>query len=192
MFTISEFRGGCRLQEPVRSYDLFRREDRRRLGLLWCLAGCFCGRAKVREHEERENGCRDPCRNEATGDPSVAEGPVRQAIARFDAIGAVAISATLRARVRPLGIAMRPARPRSTSALSEMELAVARLTVSGRTNREIGEQLHMSARTVESHLGRVFARVGVKNRVELTRQFSSQLDGREEITIELPGPSPDM
>ncbi len=34
----------------------------------------------------------------------------------------------------------------------------------GRTNKEIAEQLFLSGRTVESHLGRIFAKLQVSSR----------------------------
>ncbi len=42
-----------------------------------------------------------------------------------------------------------------------------RLGVTGLSNREIGEQLSLSDRTVEHHLGAVFAKLGIRSRVEL-------------------------
>lgn len=42
------------------------------------------------------------------------------------------------------------------------------LAVEGTGNRAIAERLSISVRTVEVHLGRVFAKLDVRNRVELT------------------------
>ncbi|MCK2027101.1 helix-turn-helix transcriptional regulator [Microbacterium sp. SSW1-47] len=52
--------------------------------------------------------------------------------------------------------------------LTARELDVAMLAVRGAGNREIGRELSVSVRTVEVHLGRVFAKLEVRNRVELT------------------------
>lgn len=54
------------------------------------------------------------------------------------------------------------------SALTSRELAVAMRVVEGTSNRDIADSLHLSVRTVEVHLGRVFAKLEVRNRVELT------------------------
>ncbi|WP_434318555.1 LuxR C-terminal-related transcriptional regulator [Leifsonia sp. P73] len=51
--------------------------------------------------------------------------------------------------------------------LTEQEALIARLAADGRSNPEIGEQLYLSPRTVEWHLGKVFAKLGVTTRKEL-------------------------
>jgi DNA-binding CsgD family transcriptional regulator len=38
----------------------------------------------------------------------------------------------------------------------------------GASNRDIADALHVSVRTVEVHLGRVFGKLDVRTRVELT------------------------
>lgn len=54
------------------------------------------------------------------------------------------------------------------SLLTSRELEVAMLVVGGAPNRDIAEQLILSVRTVEVHLGRVFSKLDVRTRVELT------------------------
>ena len=58
-------------------------------------------------------------------------------------------------------------RPGQRLALSERELDVVRKVVEGRSNDEIGADLNISSKTVESHLRRIFERVGVASRTEL-------------------------
>ena len=53
-------------------------------------------------------------------------------------------------------------------ALTPQQWQVARLVVAGATNREVAAQLVLSPRTVEHHLRHIFARLGVRSRVELT------------------------
>lgn len=55
-----------------------------------------------------------------------------------------------------------------TALLTPREVEVAMLAVGGASNREIAEELQVSVRTVEVHLGRVFAKLDVRTRVELT------------------------
>ncbi|MFC4021510.1 LuxR C-terminal-related transcriptional regulator [Micromonospora sp. GCM10011542] len=51
--------------------------------------------------------------------------------------------------------------------LTEREWQVARLAADGATSRAIAERLFLSARTVENHLQRVYAKLGVTGRAEL-------------------------
>jgi ATP/maltotriose-dependent transcriptional regulator MalT len=52
-------------------------------------------------------------------------------------------------------------------ALSGREREIAELVAEGRTNREIGAELFLSDKTVEGHLTRIFAKLGVTSRVEV-------------------------
>jgi DNA-binding NarL/FixJ family response regulator len=51
--------------------------------------------------------------------------------------------------------------------LSARELEVVRLVVDGRSNDEIGAALGIGSKTVETHLRRLFERLGVASRTEL-------------------------
>ncbi|WP_439656680.1 LuxR C-terminal-related transcriptional regulator [Lentzea sp. HUAS TT2] len=54
-----------------------------------------------------------------------------------------------------------------TGDLTEHELTIARMAADGLTNKEIGERLHLSHRTVSTHLHRIFPKLGVTARAEL-------------------------
>ena len=58
-------------------------------------------------------------------------------------------------------------RPAQRLALSERELDVVRKVVEGLSNDEIAVDLGISPKTVESHMRRIFERVGVASRTEL-------------------------
>jgi DNA-binding NarL/FixJ family response regulator len=51
--------------------------------------------------------------------------------------------------------------------LTEQELQIAHMAAEGLTNREIGQRLYISARTVGSHLYRIFPKLGIATRAQL-------------------------
>ena len=53
--------------------------------------------------------------------------------------------------------------------LTAREREIAALVAAGRTNREVAEQLVLSARTIDAHLRNVYGKLGVRSRVELAR-----------------------
>jgi DNA-binding CsgD family transcriptional regulator len=71
-----------------------------------------------------------------------------------------------RFRRRPRG--SRPAGS-GMEALTERELEIARLTVERRTNREIGQRLFLSEKTIETHMRNIFFKLGVPSRIEVAR-----------------------
>jgi DNA-binding CsgD family transcriptional regulator len=66
---------------------------------------------------------------------------------------------------------LRPARrtARTGAELTPQEQAVAQLVARGLTNREVGAELVVSAKTVEHHLSRIYAKLGLRSRTELAR-----------------------
>ncbi len=53
------------------------------------------------------------------------------------------------------------------SVLSCAERKVARLIAEGLTNRQIGERLYISPRTVDTHVAHLFTKLGVNTRVRV-------------------------
>jgi ATP/maltotriose-dependent transcriptional regulator MalT len=64
-------------------------------------------------------------------------------------------------------------RPAATGRLSASESAIARLAASGKTNREVAAALHLSDRTVEWNLSKVYRKLGVRSRTELVRALAA-------------------
>lgn len=56
----------------------------------------------------------------------------------------------------------------ATHGLTPRELEVLRLIVAGHTNREVGEQLFISAATVARHLANIYSKLGVDSRAKIT------------------------
>ncbi len=59
------------------------------------------------------------------------------------------------------------------SALSAREVQVAHAVAAGKSNKEVAEQLFISERTVKAHLGAVFEKLGLRDRVQLVLRLSS-------------------
>ena len=55
--------------------------------------------------------------------------------------------------------------------LTPVEERIATLVAAGQTNREVAGTLFMSVRTVESHLGRIYRKLGLRSRTELARRL---------------------
>jgi pentatricopeptide repeat protein len=68
------------------------------------------------------------------------------------------------------------ARSRNPDELSPQEAAVAQLAQVGRTNREIAQQLHLSVKTVETHLGHIYQKLGIRSRWQLTGRVNPDTD----------------
>jgi DNA-binding CsgD family transcriptional regulator len=92
---------------------------------------------------------------------------LRTAHELLSAIGAAAFAERARRELAATGETVRKRTAESQAELTAQEASIARLAVEGRTNPEIGAQLFLSARTVEWHLRKVFAKLGITSRREL-------------------------
>jgi len=59
--------------------------------------------------------------------------------------------------------------PKPTEELTPRETEVLKLIAQGYTNRQIGDELHISVRTAESHRSNLSGKLGLQSRVELVR-----------------------
>ena len=101
--------------------------------------------------------------------PQYAEAALRLGAAGFvlkTAPMAELLDAIRRAAAGGLAFGVRP-RPGDRARLSRRELEVVGLVVEGRSNDEIGAALAIGAKTVETHLARLFERFGIASRTEL-------------------------
>lgn len=73
------------------------------------------------------------------------------------------------ARTRPVASIVPTGVPDQLSSLTLRELQIAALIGDGNTNREIANELYLSVRTVEYHVGRILSKLGLASRVELRR-----------------------
>lgn len=68
---------------------------------------------------------------------------------------------------RAAGLGVTDSTPDALAELSPQQQQIIRLAARGLTNREIGERLFLSPRTVSSHLYRSFPKLGVTARAQL-------------------------
>lgn len=66
--------------------------------------------------------------------------------------------------------------PAKVLALTPRQQEISAMVAAGMSSKSIGEKLNISVRTVDSHLGHIFARVGVNTRAELTRVLTATIE----------------
>ncbi|TYB38016.1 helix-turn-helix transcriptional regulator [Actinomadura chibensis] len=109
----------------------------------------------------------------AAGDRAAARERVRAAAEIFEACGMRGLLAQTVREQRRLGVRVPPpggsraktVRQEMPFGLSPREYEIAQLVAEGCSNQQIAERLYLSVRTVETHLSRVFAKIGVPSRV---------------------------
>lgn len=85
----------------------------------------------------------------------------------FDALGFTAWSERARLELRSAGESSPNRDPDARERLTPHELSIAQLAAQGLTNREIGQRLYLSHRTVSTHLHRIFPKLGISSRGDL-------------------------
>jgi DNA-binding NarL/FixJ family response regulator len=61
----------------------------------------------------------------------------------------------------------------ASSELTPTEQRIAQLVGEGKKNREVADALFISVKTVEANLSRIFHKLGVRSRTELTRRIAA-------------------
>ncbi|CQR59947.1 helix-turn-helix domain-containing protein [Streptomyces leeuwenhoekii] len=101
--------------------------------------------------------------------PREARDRLGTALAGFDRCGAGVWAQQTRGELRALGAASHGTDAGALTRLTPQQLRIARYVAQGATNREVALSLAVSTRTVDYHLRKVFAVLGVRSRVELAR-----------------------
>lgn len=99
---------------------------------------------------------------------------LRAARDTFEALDMAAPAERARGELRAAGEAVRVAAADPAAVLSPQELQIARLAADGLSNRDIGQALYLSHRTIGSHLYRIFPKLGVASRGELRALLAAQ------------------
>ena len=105
-----------------------------------------------------------------------ARAHLRAALELFQRLGAVRWAEHAEAELRATGETAHKRDPSALAELTPQERQIAGLVADGLTNREIAAQLFLSPRTVDYHLRKVFAKLGIASRTDLVRDG---LPGRE-------------
>ncbi len=113
----------------------------------------------------------------AAGQRDDAVDALAMAYAELDACGAGGLQAEAARALRELGQVVgrrgrRGAGPDDgLAALSAREREVAALVAAGDTNRQIAGRLHLSENTVETHVRRIFRKLGISSRATRSRRW---------------------
>jgi len=99
--------------------------------------------------------------------------PLRAARAAFDALGAAPWARRARQELDAAGEPGGQSAPSALDLLAPQELQIARLAAQGQTNKQIGQQLYLSHRTVSTHLYRIFPKLGITSRAQLAAALAT-------------------
>jgi DNA-binding CsgD family transcriptional regulator len=99
--------------------------------------------------------------------PMESRAPLRAARDAFDALGAAPWAERARQELRASGETSHRHEAGARDQLTPQELQIALLAAEGLSNKEIGERLFLSHRTVGFYLYRIFPKLGITSRAEL-------------------------
>jgi DNA-binding CsgD family transcriptional regulator len=102
--------------------------------------------------------------------------PLRAARDAFDALGTVPWADRARQELRAAGEGSDRPSAAAWDQLTPQELQIAEMAADGLSNREIGQRLYLSHRTVGSHLYKIFPKLGITSRHELRRHLNQSSD----------------
>ncbi|MGE2836761.1 helix-turn-helix transcriptional regulator [Mycobacterium sp. SMC-4] len=107
-----------------------------------------------------------------------ARAQLRSAHDLFESIGMAAFADRARRELLATGehARRRTEAPPRTSELTAQENHIAQLARDGLSNPEIGARLFISARTVQYHLGKVFTKLGIESRSQLSTALPDPVD----------------
>jgi DNA-binding NarL/FixJ family response regulator len=94
----------------------------------------------------------------------------------LDAMGIDAFADRARRELAATGETARKRTVETTGELTAQETQVARLARDGLSNSEIGARLFISARTVQYHLAKVFAKLAISSRSQLHQVLPADPD----------------
>jgi DNA-binding NarL/FixJ family response regulator len=102
-----------------------------------------------------------------TGERSAAREPLRQGHAIAVRCGATLLAERAAREVAATGARVAQTGLRGAAALTPSELRVAERAAAGQSNRDIAQELFITEKTVETHLGHAYDKLGVRSRTKL-------------------------
>jgi DNA-binding NarL/FixJ family response regulator len=87
----------------------------------------------------------------------------------------VRLAERARQELRATGETVRKRTPDAWAQLTPQELQIAQMAATGLTNRQIGQRLYLSHRTVAYHLYRIFPKLAISARSQLRDVISEQV-----------------
>jgi DNA-binding CsgD family transcriptional regulator len=102
-----------------------------------------------------------------------ARAPLRAARDNLDALGLADLAERARQELRAAGESSSRRSPDAWDQLTAQELQIARMAAEGLSNREIGQRLYISHRTVGAHLHQIFPKLGITSRSQLHAVISA-------------------
>jgi DNA-binding CsgD family transcriptional regulator len=117
-----------------------------------------------------------------------ARAHLRTALETFEALAAAPWAERGARELRATGERVPRRRPARDPNLTSQELQVALAVARGATNRQAAAQLFLSPKTIEKHLGSVYAKLGVGSRRELARVFALERETPELVGVSTPLP----
>ncbi len=101
---------------------------------------------------------------------------LREARDVFDALGAVGWADRAERELQAAGESSSRRAPEAWDQLTPQEMQIAQMVAQGLSNKEIAQRLYLSHRTVASHLYRMFPKLGVTSRTQLTNVIRGSTD----------------
>lgn len=101
--------------------------------------------------------------------PKAAREVLHDALSTFERFDARPWAEQAAAELRAAGHQVLPRDAQTVGTLTPHQIRIAQLVAEGATNREVAVRMLISTRTVDHHMRNIFAKLGVRSRVELTR-----------------------
>jgi DNA-binding NarL/FixJ family response regulator len=142
-----------------------------------CLREALSGFAQAQMPMELANARLELARALTEERPEVAVAEAKSALEAFERLEAARHADAAAALLRSLGAPVRVG-PKGNEALTKRETEVLALLGHGLSNPEISDRLYISRKTVEHHVGRVLAKLGLRSRTEAAAHAARAGEGK--------------